>query len=92
MQVALSGATYGIEYRYNDRDSAWYFSMDDPSGEPLISGVRCVLNVDLLESVPASVRRPPYGIWVFDPSESGVEPTFDSFGKSVVLFYPEPDE
>ena len=92
MRVTLSGATYGVEWRWNDRDGAWYFSMEDPSGEPLVSGIRCVLGVDLLGSVPVTDRRPPYGLWVFDPSEGMAEPTYESFGKSVLIYYPEPDE
>lgn len=91
-RVALSGATYALEWKWNERDSAWYFGMDDPSGEPLVRSVRVVLNVDLLNGVPQSDRRPPYGLWVFDPQARGVEPTFTSLAESLAILYAEPDE
>jgi len=90
MRVALSGATYEVQWRWNARDSAWYFGMWDPSGEPLVSGVRVVLNVDLLAGVAPSDRRPPHPIVVVDPSGGTTEPTRETLGATIQVVYAEP--
>jgi hypothetical protein len=92
MDVSLSGSTYTILWDWNDRDGAWSFGMDDPSGEPLVAGVRVVLNTDLLRYAPAGDRRPPYPLVVFDPSELGRHPGFEALGRDVLVVYLEPDE
>lgn len=92
MSLSLSGATYVVAWDWNERDGAWAFSMDDPSGEPLVAGVRVVLNIDLLAYAPAGDRRPPYALVVVDPSEKGRHPGFDSLGSDVVVVYTEPDD
>lgn len=92
VSVPLSGATYTIVWDWNERDGAWYFGMDDPSGEALVSGVRVVLGIDLLRWAPAGDRRPTYGIAIIDPSEKGRHPDLDAFGRDVFAVYLEPDE
>jgi hypothetical protein len=92
VRVSLSGATYDIRWLWNERDGAWTFSMWDPSGDPLIMGVRVALNVDLLGTIGPSDRRPPYGIFVVDPKESGIEPTRTDFGTRVKVVYADPEE
>lgn len=90
--VDLSGASYGIRFMWNERDSAWYFSMDDPSGDPAVSSVRVVLNTDLLNAVPFDGRRPPYGIWCIDPTNGTSEPTYETIAGPVAIVYVEPDD
>jgi hypothetical protein len=90
MSVALSGATYRIAWAWNERDRTWSFSMWDPSGAPLVQGVRVVLGVDLLAWAPAGDRRPPYPIVVIDPSKTYAEPGRDTLGTRVKVVYMEP--
>jgi hypothetical protein len=92
VRVALSGATYAIHWLWNERDGTWSFSMWDPDGEPLVQGVRVVLNVDLLSWAPRGDRRPPYGIVAVDPSERLQEPARDTLGTRIKVVYLEPDE
>jgi hypothetical protein len=90
MSVPLSGATYRIRWLWNQRDGAWSFSMWDPSGSPLVLGVRVVVGVDLLAAAPRGDRRPPYPIVVVDPSRSGTEPTRETLGSRFKVVYAEP--
>lgn len=90
LRTTLSGSTYGIRWRWNERASMWTFSIDTPSGDRLLSGVPVLLNVDLLAWAPESDDRPPYPILVVDPTGSTLEPTLDSLGRSVQVVYAEP--
>lgn len=89
VRVALSGSTYTILWLWNARDRAWTFSISDADGVPLLSGVRVVLNVDLLATAAPSTRRPPYPIFVVDPTNTGVEPDLESLGGRVKVVYAE---
>ena len=91
-QVPLSGATYAIAWLWNERDGTWSFSMDDPSGEPLVQGVRVMLNVDLLAWAPSGDSRPPWPLVVIDPSGRDTHPGYNELGPVVKVYYADPDE
>jgi len=90
VSVALSGATYRVRWMWNERASLWTFAIDSPSGDRLVSGVPVLLNADLLAWVPPSVERPPYPIYVVDPTGAADEPTLGSLGVRVRVVYAEP--
>lgn len=89
--VDLSGASYGVAFVWNERDGAWYFHLDGPSGDPVVRGVRVVLNTDLLRSVSGD-DRPPYALWVIDPTGGVTEPDYVTISGPVRILYDEPDE
>ncbi len=91
VQAQLGDAFYVVGWRWNARDGAWYFSLSDVDGAPIVSGVRVVLNVDLLSSASAT-GRPKGAIAVLAPSGSATEPGLTDLGTRVKVVYVAPEE
>jgi hypothetical protein len=86
-QVQL-GDTFVVTWRWNARDGVWYFGLTDVDSVPIVSGVRVVLNVDLLGGVSDS-RRPDGPVVVVDSAGRADEPGLLDLGKRVkVVFIP----
>ncbi len=93
MTSALDGADYLFEFRYSQREDAWYFSVSLTDGTALVSGVKVVCNRDLLSRFADS--RLPAGMLVAasngeDESPPGLEELGE--GKRVELIYYTADE
>ena len=58
MTTVLDGTDYLFEFRFNQRESCWYFSISTTDGEALASGVKIVSERPLLRRF-ADVRLPP---------------------------------
>ena len=84
--IQLDGTTYRARWLWNERVGVWTFSLADRDGVAIVSGVRAVLNVDLLSGC-VDPRRPPGPILVVDPTGTGTEATIDSLGQSVKVVY-----
>jgi len=46
--TALDGVEYVLEFRYNQREDAWYFSISLPNGTLLAAGIKVICNIPLL--------------------------------------------
>jgi hypothetical protein len=86
--VELEGASYTIELRWNARDGAWYLSLYDSAGEPLVSGHKAVLGANLLGR-GENPRLPPGLLTLFDTSGTLVDPGQTELGGRVQLIYME---
>lgn len=87
-QVQLGETFYVVTWRWNTRDGCWTFSLSDVDGLAIVSGVRVVLNVDLLRGV-SDARRPDGAIAVVDPAGRATEPGITDLGARVkVVFIP----
>lgn len=49
MTLALEGRPYVFDFRFNQREAAWYFSIELEDGTPLASGIKVVCGIDLLK-------------------------------------------
>jgi hypothetical protein len=91
IQIALDGATYEIECRYNTREGSWYFSLLDADGEPIEMGRKMVADWSMIyRSQHAS--RPPGEILVLDLSGAGLDPGEGDLDDRVILVYADEDE
>ena len=90
-QVQLEDTFYVVVWRWNARDGAWYFGLSDVDGMPIVSGVRVVLNADLLGGV-SDTRRPPGPIVVVDPAGRAAEPGLYDLGTRVKVVYIQKEE
>lgn len=87
-QVQLGDTFYVVAWRWNTRDSAWFFSLSDVDGVAIVSGVRVVLNTDLLRGV-SDTRKPDGVMAVVDPGGRATEPGLTDLGARVkVVFIP----
>lgn len=89
--VALDGASYVVEVRWNDRDSAWYMTLRDEEGSPIWAGRKVVLGIPLGFRRRDS-RRPTGGFFVQDLSNTDRDATLDDLGVRVIVVYLSADE
>jgi hypothetical protein len=84
--TVIEDRTYLFEFRWNDRDSAWYMSVFEQDNTPIISGVKVVLGVGL----GRRSNHPLFFDGVFravDTSGLLVDPTLDDLGTRVEIRY-----
>lgn len=85
-QVLIDDAYYTVIWRWNERDSCWYFAFADADGERILSGVRVVLGADLLSGMPRGAG-PDGAIVVIDASGRVDEPGLHDLGNRVQVIY-----
>jgi hypothetical protein len=83
----LDGASYGFEFRWNERDGAWYCTLRDGEDNALVSGRKVVLG-PMFWRFHATVGVLPLGdIYVTDSSGTNLDPGYADLGRRVVLSY-----
>lgn len=90
-QVQLGDAYFTVVWHWSGREGVWYFSLSDADGSAIVSGVRVVLNADLLRGV-SDARRPPGVMAVVDPAGRATEPGLNDLGTRVKVVYIPPEE
>jgi hypothetical protein len=93
IRIAIDGVDYTLEFNYNQLLSRFYLSVFDLQGSPIVQGVKCVCNTDLLRMVRYDVRCPT-GTLMFQDSTGYPEapPELGEMGIRVKLFYYTVDE
>jgi hypothetical protein len=86
IRCAIEGVTYAFAWLWNERESTWYVSIADSEGDPIVSGVRVVLNADLIGRTTDS-RLPDGKILVKDITGATDEPDRDTLGQNVLVVY-----
>lgn len=88
--LTLDGKEYGFFFAWNTRGSFWYMNLNDANGNPLVSGVRLVINFPLLDQHPGE-GMPPGSMFVYDsnPATRTMEPGRGDFvgGRNLSLLY-----
>ena len=85
-ETTLDGAVYQILFRWNERESAWYYGLMDAAGASIAAG-KLVTNIALLAG-NRSVRRPPGELMAQDMDKAG-EPGYSDLGGRVEILYLE---
>lgn len=86
MQVVLDGTTYTLELRWNTRASAWFMHIFTEAGDPIVCGVRVVVDQPL-GARTRDARRPSGFMFAVDTSGKHVDPTIDDLGERVQIIY-----
>lgn len=92
LQITLDDVNYTLEFRWNERAEAWFFSILDETGEtPYAEGLRVVVAWPMLAF---SAERVPPGVLVFIDTAGGVEDIVrqEELGDRVELWYFTRDE
>jgi hypothetical protein len=86
--VDLEGAIYALELYWNSRAGAWFLSVSDVNGTPIVSGRKVVLGAPLLGRgvLPAG---PPGILVAYDSSGQDQEAGQNDLGARVQLVYYE---
>lgn len=82
----LEGLAYSFEFRWNDREEAWFLTVGDGEGNPLAAGVRVVVNFPLLNRF-RNPALPPGFLIAVDTEATERDPGFEDLGRRVVLTY-----
>lgn len=91
LEVDLDGADFQVQLDWNERDSAWYFTLRDSEGEDIVGSQRVASGWPMLRRVVDS-RRPAGELVLVDIEGEGAEPTMGTLGVSCVLMYYEASE
>lgn len=89
-QCELSGETFSLRLRWNEREQAWHLDLSTLDGEAIASGVRLVTSFPLLRR-NLHPSRPPGDLYVLDNRGFDAEPTLAEFGTRFTLVYVEGD-
>jgi hypothetical protein len=85
-RTTLDGREYSLEFRWNERDGAWYMHLADAEGQHIRSGIRIVCRWPLLRRI-TDPRRPPGSIVAIGSSGNDTTPGFNDLGARVKLLY-----
>ncbi len=90
MSTTLDGSDYLFEFRYNQREDAWYFDIGLTDGTVLVRGTKVVCNVSLLKRF-ADSRMPKGTLFAWPNTNSRLAPGLLELGedKRVTLLYAE---
>lgn len=91
-RAELTGTDYVLDFYWNARQAAWLMSISTADNEPLVSGITCTSNRNLLERYRYIDALPPGELIFTDPTETIDQANFSQFGREVQLLYVEPEE
>lgn len=87
-ELPLDGVVYRFKFKYNARESTWYFNLLDLNNNILRAGVK-VVNEWALLRIWAGAERPAGEIVTVNLGAVDNPPTLDQLGQDVVLTYSE---
>jgi hypothetical protein len=92
-RVTLDGAAYTLEFRWNEREASWRFSLGTADGTPIAVGLKVRPSYVLsLGWRIADARRPPGVFAVIDTSGANAPPGLNDLGNRVRVVYFTADE
>lgn len=90
-RTSLDGVAYELTFLWNERQGAWFLSIADAEGAPILMGARILVDHPLLGSL-RDARRPPGELVALDMSDQQRDPGIDDFGTRVMLVYLDREE
>lgn len=86
--IELDQSVYNFRFIYNQRISRWLMDISDQFGNLIVAGIVLLNGVDLLAKY-RELPVPPGTLYVWDTTNSGLDPDGTNFGGSVLLMYVE---
>lgn len=91
-RTLISDVELTFDVNWNDRDQAWYFSVADGDGDPIVSGVKICLGLDLLANVRDRTSLPSGSLVALDTAQGQTRPGKTDLGDRVLLVFLTPDD
>lgn len=85
-QFELDGATYTFEFQWNFRSGAWFMSISDGDGAPIVNGVQVVVGWPLAKRIK-DARMPLGTLQAQDTAGGDEDPGLTDLGARVQLYY-----
>lgn len=90
-EIILDNTPYRFLFNWNTRGEYWTLSIADRDETPLVSGIKLVMDFELLGTFPGH-GLPPGELYVIDPSGELAKAGRNDFEDKVSLIYVEEDE
>lgn len=87
-QIALEKVFYNFDFNWNDRGQYWVMSISDQQEVAIISGIKLVTGIDILEKYK-KVGMPLGSFFILDTTGKNTDPNKDNFGVTHFLIYRE---
>lgn len=87
-RIDLEGSTYNLSLKYNKRENRWYLNIKDEQDNPIVMGIKMVLNTSLVERFQDD-RLPPGTLFLLNQTDINVDPGLEDFGTEIILLYEE---
>lgn len=95
--TTLDGQDYVFRFLWNQREGTWFFSLFDADEDPIVEGLKVVVNLPLLRLV-TDERKPPGVLLAVDTTAPEVDrsagekvlaldPGLEELGERVLLLY-----
>lgn len=88
-EIPLDGTVFRFKFKYNSRESTWYFNILDASNNVLRAGLKVVNEWTPLRLWAARTGRPLGEIVTVNLGNVPSPPTLEQLGADVVLTYVE---
>jgi len=88
--VDLEGTDWEFDFKYNDRDSHWYFDLYDIDRNLIRAGVKAVINWPVIRLIRDTNR--PLGEVMFVSTSGTGDPVLANLGTDVVFCYIPSDD
>jgi len=90
-KTLLDGQTYTLQFKWNDREEAWYLDLLTDLEEPISMGIKIVTDWPLNRRI-TDPAAPPGVISAIDTTGAGTNPGFEDLGNKIILVYIDEDE
>jgi hypothetical protein len=84
--ASLGGTLYRLAFHFNARCEYWTLDLADASGEAIATGIRCVVDYDLLAHC-SHASQPDGVLMLIDTAGTGTDPAYNDLGDRVKLVY-----
>lgn len=84
--MQLEGTFYLLSFHWNTRDEAWYCSIFLTDGTPIVSGIKLVVDYELLHDYKIA-NQPPGALFFIDSTLNGIPCGRNDFGDRCKLIY-----
>lgn len=86
--VTMDGTVYRLTFNWNTRIQAWYMQIAEQDGSPIVSGIKLLPMISLLQR-HKDARLPPGVLFSYDVIEAGTAaaPSKSQLGSKMKLFY-----
>lgn len=86
-RVILDGVAYLLDFNWNGREGAWFISLSDSEGVPLVMSRKVVTNRPLFGRFKFLAGMPKGDLFALDPSGQIQYANYTELGSAVELFY-----
>jgi hypothetical protein len=86
-RVQLDGEPYTLEFRWNEREGSWRFSIGTSEGDPIAVNLKVLPGGQALGARVKDVRMPPGLIAVVDTGGTDTPPGLHDLGARVQIVY-----